>query len=138
LRRQEAEDLAQAALEKAIRERPRAGAPPADVRALAHLHHVGVDWGRRRQTRTRREFQDEVDLDRIPAAADEGTLMRRVIAELSHDLGPEEFEFVLMRLAGFLDAEISTMSGWSERDVTRIRRRLLRSKSSIVNVIMDR
>ncbi len=109
---EDAEDRAQDALLRLVKERPRVGAPPLEVRAARALQLAEIDEQRRRGRQKEIPPYARVDLDAIeprevPVEIDMDARLRlaELIAAVQEIAGPDAIKLLLESQAGYTETE---------------------------------
>jgi hypothetical protein len=132
----DAEDLADRAIEKAMRDSNNP-AIPLERRVGQALRDERADYFRRQYARPRIATDEVPD---VPADDGEpGSCIELIDAclEIRERFGQDELEYIFMRVAGFAEREIGKQPGWDPMRAARVRRRLARHGRDILSNIFN-
>lgn len=144
LTREDADDRAQDALLRLIKERPRPGAPPVEVRAGRTLRLAITDEARRRSRKgevpqQRKVALDAYELQDVPADVDLDRRLRFMEAVRGvHELvGHDVVRLLMEGQAGYTEAESDTRRGLDAPSTGSLRKRISRALPEIADRITD-
>jgi peptidoglycan/xylan/chitin deacetylase (PgdA/CDA1 family) len=126
---EDAEDRAQDALLRLVKERPRAGAPPLEVRAARALQLAEIDELRRRGRQKEIPPEVRVDLDAIDMEA--RLRLAELIAAVQEIAGPDAIKLLLEGQAGYTEAESNGRRRLGAAATGALRKRISRAAPEI-------
>jgi hypothetical protein len=135
---EDAEDRAQDALLRLVKERPRTDAPPLDVRAGRALQLAEIDERRRRGRQKEIPSDKRVDLDaselrEVPVEIDMEARLRlaELIAAVQEIAGPDAIKLLLESQAGYTEAESNGRRRPGAVPTSALRKRISRAAPEI-------
>lgn len=139
------EDVVQEALAKLLREQPRRGAPPVQIRAFAALRDKRVEFMRVQARERKRRVQGA---PAGPGADDEGRGVdipqedaRLALVEACQLVcgiaGYDAMCFAALKGLGATERDVSEFMGWSAQRVAAARVRLARKKATITQALLE-
>jgi DNA-directed RNA polymerase specialized sigma24 family protein len=141
----DAEDVVQEALAKLLREQPRTGAPPLQIRAFAALRDKRVEFMRARARERERRVQGALA---GPGADDEGRGVdipeedaRLALVEACQLVcgiaGYDAMCFAALKALGATERDVAEFMGWPAHRVAAARVRLARKKATITRALLE-
>lgn len=135
---EDAEDRAQDALLRLVKERPRIGAPPLEVRAARALQLAEIDEQRRRGRRKEIPPDARVEMDatetrEMPVEIDMEARLRlaELIDAIQEIAGPDAIKLLLESQAGYTEAESNGRRRPGAAATAALRKRISRAAPEI-------
>lgn len=135
----DAEDVAQEAALKLVREKPRSGAPAFPIRWFAAIKQARSEYYRKRSRAKEPPLEelDALDTHAEPARDDSAIRLMELHDVVRAVAGDDALDVARGRQIGMTAAELAREPGWTPQRVEAARRRLKRGTDAIIESLED-